>query len=443
MVRNDDEDRLTTAWRGVHRKKNSFNHARAGDHLLAPFECDQCVFVKLRHNLPDKSDPRDKLLLGCIRRMNLDCFWSRESQTVKQNARRAEKQIEFSELVGLSSPFKYTTRLPDFDHCGYEVAVAILLYSRKPGKYHDSYMQFDTIRHLRSTYSNFIRSSPQSNQTTTSLGDFKGNYQRLVKDACGSLFFKKFMEGLKKRMGQDWRPNIGIATPLMIELLTKVEERISHSDDDENTHDWIVFSTYITIAYVISLRGPEGFLIDLDGLNRHWRETQEDYVIIALLGKVKGEHHDLAHLIPSSINTKSGIQVKKIIKRLLEEKRRRGFTMGPGISNVKGEVWNSSTVNDMLHEILIEIFETSQNLFPGNILIKDQIQDKYQNFRSFRRGSNTRAIEQRIDDKDIDVVNRWRTVEEAQGKRPNRSMMQHYAQLDQLIDPFLRYTKEM
>jgi len=443
MVRNNDDDRLISAWQGVHKKKNSFHQARAGDHLLAPFECDQCIFIKLRNNLPDRSDPRDTLLLGCIRRMNLDCFWSRETQTVKQNVRRAERQIEFSNLVGLSSPFKYTTHLPDFDHCGYEVAVAILLYSRKAGKYHNSHMQFDMIRHLRSTYSNFIRSSPQSNQTTTSLGDFKGNYKRLVKDDCGSLFFKKFMEGLQKRMGQDWRPNICIATPLMIELLTKVEERILHSDDNDSKHDWIVFSTYITIAYVISLRGPEVFLLDLDGMNRYWRENQEDYIVIALLGKVKGEHHDLAHLIPCSVKTRSGIYVKMIIKRLLEENSRRGFTMGPGISDIKGAVWNSSIVNDMLHEILIEIFETNQNLFPRNILLKDQIIDKYQCFRSFRRGSDTRAIEQQVDDKDIDVVNRWRTVEEAQGKRPNRSMMHHYAELDQLINPFLRYTREM
>jgi len=443
MVRRNDLDRLENVWRGLHRSDEAFNHARAGDHLLVPFECDQCIFVKLRRNLPNVDDPRDRLLLGCIRRMNLDSFWSRETQTVRQNTRRAEKQIEFSSLVGLDSPFKFTDRLPEFDHCGYEVAIAMLIYSRKPGKYHRTHVQFDTIRHLRSTFSNFIRASPQSNNTTTSLGDFKGNYQRLVTDACGSLFFKRFMEGLKKRMGQDWRPNIALSTKLIIELLTKTEERISEAEEDEVKHDWMVFSTYITISYVISLRGPEGFLLDLDGLNRHWNRMEDRYFVIALLGKVKGEHHDLAHLIPCALQTKSGINVKGIVSRLLEEKRKRGFVFGPAISDCKGIVWNSAIINDMLHELLIEIFENEQNLFPANVPTKEIIRDKYQCFRSLRRGSDTRAIEQKVEDKDIDVVNRWRTIEEAKGKRPNRSMRHHYAQLDQLIEPFLRYTRAM
>jgi len=275
------------------------------------------------------------------------------------------------------------------------------------------------------------------------MGDFKGNYQRLVKDNCGSLFFKKFMEGLKKRMGQDWRPNVAISTPLMIRLLIEVEERILQSEEDETKHDWIVFSTYITIAYVLSLRGPEGFLLDLEGLNKYSSNENNDYFIIALLGRVKGEHHDLAHLIPCTPITKSGINVKGIVERLRFEKEKRGFVNGPGISDVNGKVWNSALINDKLQEVLAEIFDNHQNLFPANIITRDQITEKYQCFRSFRRGSDTRAIDQKIDDKDIDVVNRWRTVEEAQGKRPNRSMKHHYAQLDQLIKPFLRYTREM
>jgi len=203
------------------------------------------------------------------------------------------------------------------------------------------------------------------------------------------------------------------------------------------------FSAYITVAYVISLRGPEGFLLDLDGLNRHWKEENTNYIVIALLGKVKGEHHEFAHLIPCSPTMKSGINVKGILKRLLDEKRERGFTIGPAISDGEGKSWNSAMINDMLHELLMELFGTHQNLSPVDIILKEQIFEKYQCFRSLRRGSDTRALEQNLEDKDIDIVNRWRTVEEARGKRPNRSMMHHYAQLDQLIKPFLRYTREM
>jgi len=196
-----------------------------------------------------------------------------------------------------------------------------------------------------------------------------------------------------------------LSTNLIIELLTKTEERISEAEDDEVKHDWMVFSTCITISYVISLRGPEGFLLDSDGLNRHWDRMEERYFVIALLGKVKGEHHDLAHLIPCTLETKPGINVKGIVSRLMEEKRKRGFVIGPAIYDCKGNVLNSATINDMLHELLIEIFENEQKLFPANILTKETILDKYQCFRSLRRGSDTRAIEKRVGDKDIEVVN--------------------------------------
>jgi hypothetical protein len=48
-----------------------------------------------------------------------------------------------------------------------------------------------------------------------------------------------------------------------------------------------------------------------------------------------------------------------------------------------------------------------------------------------------------VADKDIDVVNRWKSVEKAKGTRPSRPMRQHYAQLSLLIEPFLCYTKAM
>jgi len=439
---NEDEDRLVNPWSTIHRDEKAFKCAREGDHLLIPFECDACIFLKLRNQLPDLREAADILLLESIRRMNLDAFWSRESPTVIQNARRARKQIELSRLVGLEGPYSQYGDLPMYDHCGYEVAIGILLYSRQPGKYDKTYTQYDTIRHLRSTYSNFVRASPQSNIEKFALGDFKGNYQRLVNDECGSLFFKRFMEGLKRRMGQDWRPNQGFSTDLLLVLIRKAEEEILSAENEDDKHLWIVFVTYVVVTYVISLRGPEGFLLDIRGLLKYWRE-ENDYVIIALLGKIKGEHHDIAHLIPAVTKTKSGIPIKKVLQRLLKEKQKLGFSNGPAISNIQGKVLNSAIINDMMEGLLTEIFETDKHLFPITITSKSQIRDSYQCFRSFRRSSDTRAIQKKVDTKDIDVVNRWRTVEEAQGRRPSRAMRNHYAQLDQLLDPFLRYTFEM
>ena len=52
---------------------------------------------------------------------------------------------------------------------------------------------------------------------------------------------------------------------------------------------------------MISLRGPEGFLLDLEGLNHFWKRNKEgqSHIHICLRGKVKGEIDARCHVIPS------------------------------------------------------------------------------------------------------------------------------------------------
>ena len=438
----EEKSRMEIAWKNIHRDKSDFHVGRNGDHLLIPFECDQCVFVKLRGNRPMERDPRDKLLMACIRRMNLDAFWSRETSTVRNNARRAERQLALSELVGLEGPFIFKGVLPDYDYCGYQVAINILLASRRPGKHSSSHTQYDTVRGYRSTYSNFIRTSPQANQVTMAMGDFNGNYTRFAIDEYGSLFFKRFMDGLKTRMGSIWIPNTAFSTELMLEIISTAEKRIEQSETSEERIQWICFVTYATISYVLSLRGQEGLLLDLGGLIRNWDESTY-YVKVALLGRVKGERGDRAHILPCINVTSSGIRVRDVLDRLISMKKEAGFTMGPAISTAQGKLLSMRMLNDMLHLTLTDIFFEKRYLFPLRMTNVEDLNQHYQCFRSFRKASDTRALEKKVDMSDIVLVNRWKTVEQAKGKRPSLSMAQHYAQFELLVEPFLRYTLAM
>ena len=98
-------------------------------------------------------------------------------------------------------------------------------------------------------------------------------------------------------------------------------------------------------------------------------------------------------------------------------------------------------LDDMLQEILMDMFEDKRELFPDNIDGKDKVRKHYQCFRSFRRASNTRALEQKVATANIDIVNRWKKVEAGDRKRPGFTMQQHYAQFDLLLKPFLCYTR--
>jgi hypothetical protein len=126
-------------------------------------------------------------------------------------------------------------------------------------------------------------------------------------DPCGSLWFHRFVTGCRYRMGMDWRPNEAMSIDLILAVLEQAEDRINDTPTARERNRWIVFHTFSVVAYVISLRGTEGFLLDVDGLRRHRQPPSSDHVIIALLGKIQGEQHDLAHLIPCVKTTGSGI----------------------------------------------------------------------------------------------------------------------------------------
>ena len=439
----NDKERLQTAWKSKHQKPTDFHVARDGDHLMVPFECDLCIFRKLRKQNPDKESATDRLLLGCIRRANLDAFWSRTTNTVTQNMRKVRQSIAFSRSLGLDGAYNHFGPYGLEDQCGYEVAYTILLYSRHPGRNSNTHTQFETIRKLRTAYTNYVRASTASNMEHLTLLDDKGRYQRLSRDTCGSLWFHRFMLGTQIRMGQIWKPNKGMSIELLLRMLRKSEGRIIAASSEEERHMWIVYVTYCVVSYVLSLRGNEGFLLDLKSLNKHNERDYGKYFVIGLLGKIKGEHNDREHCIPCSSKTTSGIDVKFTVFRLMEEKRKLGFTSGPAISNTKGVLYTSSEIDDLLIEILEELFEEEPTLFPPVVDSKLSLRDSYHCFRTFRRTSDSRAIEQNVSQLDIDVINRWDQVERSKGKKPSQPMRMHYAEFELLVEPFIRYTLAM
>ena len=98
---------------------------------MVPFECDLCIFRKLRGTDPGTNSGQDHLLEKDFRIINLDAFWSRASSTVYQNKRQLINSVEMSSMVGLQGSYEHTCSYDLEDHCGYEVAITILLYSLK------------------------------------------------------------------------------------------------------------------------------------------------------------------------------------------------------------------------------------------------------------------------------------------------------------------------
>ncbi len=435
---------MEQAWGTRLRPKTDYKHARDGDHLMVPFECDLCIFRKLRGgNTPAVGSAQDNLLLACIRRISLDAFWSRASSTVKSNKDRIKSGLSLSNQLGLEGPYQFEGNTSGLDTTGYEIALQIVLASRKPGRHSTEYTQWDTIRKIRSAYAVFAKTTPQGSTHIAALADDKGRIERFVQDGTASYWFSRFLVGCKRRMGQDWRPNRAFSMPLLLELMKQVEIRIEVEKEVATKSRWVVFAAYIGITYTLSLRGSEGFLVDLKATRKNWEKGLPRYFIVALLGKVKGETNEREHLLPCSCITSSGIEVFKLVQRLLKLKEREGYKVGPAISNCEGKVYSTGAMDACLIDVLEDIYVKQPELFSIAAKEKDDLEVMYQVFRSFRRSSASRAIEMGVSSDDIDMVNRWNTTEKAQGNRPSRLMRHHYTQMENILEPFIRYTSAM
>jgi hypothetical protein len=88
-------------------------------------------------------------------------------------------------------------------------------------------------------------------------------------------------------MGQDWRPNRALSTALILAYLKDIESKIYDSETIHKVNRWVVVGTYSVIAYLVSLHGSEGFLLDLRGLRAHkvTEKSGSKYFLIPLLGK--------------------------------------------------------------------------------------------------------------------------------------------------------------
>jgi hypothetical protein len=185
--------------------------------------------------------------------------------------------------------------------------------------------------------------TPSHSKEVVSLGDQRSKYQRFTRNLYSSLF----IQGCKACMGSDWKPNKAMSIGLLLRVLTEVEVHIASAPSGFDKHRWIIFHTFVTVTYVISLLGLGGFLLDIEGLQCHPQRPGDKHITVALLGKIKGESQDRDHLIPCSPVTSSGIEVKVSVDRLIQAKERIGCFDGPTISGRDGRALSTQCINDI------------------------------------------------------------------------------------------------
>jgi hypothetical protein len=382
-------------------------------------------------------------MMACIRRANLDALWSREKSTVSGNLKNVRKAIEASERVDMRCPYEPLGAMPVEDLIGHRAAIQMLLYSLEAGTYAQDHKQFDTIRKLRSSFSNAWGASARAMLFNISTGKEDRRKDRLTQCPTDSVWFGRFQLGCKKRMGQDVRPQLGLSIDVMKEYLIRLESKWLLSIDDQERDLLCAVAAYSALSYASSLRGNEGFLLDLFGLRQHISKGKHDledpHVAAPLLGRLKGEDGERYHMLLMASETASGLKIRHWLEQLVLMRERQGRFHGPAFCDDSGEVATMSDYEEIFYDILHEIQDQRPDLIGPDV----DIEQIYGFYCSFRRGATTRAREQGVSEADIDLINRWRKVERALDMKPSLAIRDHYTEVVQLKSSRLRFSKPL
>ena len=151
----DDEGET---WVGQAARQNRLNFGVAGVHAVLPFQCELCWFRNLEGSDPVMS--RHCLYLQCIRRANLDAINAKARSTVEHHVGFVAEAVRNANSIGRTPNFQQRGPFPLEDSVGMGVAVDLLMKSIRSKGRIGEYIQFDTMRKARSTFTMAWTSSP-------------------------------------------------------------------------------------------------------------------------------------------------------------------------------------------------------------------------------------------------------------------------------------------
>ena len=174
---------------------------------------------------------------------------------------------------------------------------------------------------------------------------------------------------------------------------------------------------------------------------KHEQDHQLRHVCIPLLGQFKTEIGEDKYVAVIANTTRSGIQVRKWVERLvwLLLKEQKQHIAGPAFCTYDGAMIRAFELNGEFHTALRAVQNHRPDLLPDGV----DIEGSYGTFRSMRRGSLTRATEEGVKDPDMDLINCWRKFEDNSGSKPHLSMREHYLEVKLVLKRMLNYSRAL
>ena len=238
-----------------------FKEARDGNHYLCPFQCDLCSFFNLKGRYPREHSEQDKLLAVCIRRSNLDAFWSRERSTVDKNLRELRGLKTLADTIGLKHPLPNRGPFPIGDFSGLGPACLMLMKTLKEGK-NSKNIQYETARKVRSTIGNFMHTLPGGTGLST-MGSGDRSALMFTASPTNYYWYKRFLSGCHRRMGDVWIPDRAMALEEIHEGLAILEQEWKSAAQGQRRLEIALTGALVVIGFCAALRGEEIPLVDV------------------------------------------------------------------------------------------------------------------------------------------------------------------------------------
>ena len=136
------------------------------------------------------------------------------------------------------------------------LVVCMLVKALERGRYQDT-LQFETVRKLRSAFSNIWHTSRETLTTSVMARDLRKTYITSCPSYC--LWFERFMFGTHKRIGDEVHQNQAISLEVIHMLVDDLEKEFSKSKDERKKEYLSDLAVFILAYFLAGLRGEETF----------------------------------------------------------------------------------------------------------------------------------------------------------------------------------------
>jgi hypothetical protein len=172
--------------------------------------------------------------------------------------------------------------------------------------------------------------------------------------------------------------------------------------------------------------------LDLGLIRKHWDSTvthpEIGHIPLGMVGHFKQTVGEKKYVQPLAIKSKSGLEYRLWMYRMIEEYAFAGILKGPVFRRERKrgsdqvEQARVGDINVILHLALMRV----QASRPHIISVETKVEEEYSASRSFKQGATAQARNMEIPTDVIQANNRWRQQERARGSTPNQSLLERY-----------------